>query len=76
MSTAKFIVGKTYGVFHFDTTPNTNKPEYLVTKRSKRVVFLQYIPTGFKRAYPITISKVTGHEMVQFIGGPTVFANQ
>lgn len=76
MSTAKFIVGNTYSVFHFDMTPNTNKPEYLVTKRTKRVVFLQNIATGFLKSYPITVSKVTGHEMVHFIGGPTVFANQ
>ena len=76
MSTAKFIVGNTYSVFHFDMTPNTNKPEYLVTKRTKRVVVLQNIATGGKLAYRITVSKVTGHEMVQFLGGPTVFANQ
>ena len=76
MSTAKFIVGNTYSVFHYDMTPNTNKPEYLVTKRTKRLVVLQNIAIGSKIAYKITVSKVTGHEMVQFIGGPTVFANQ
>lgn len=76
MSTAKFIVGKEYSVFHFDTTPNTNTPEYVVTKRTKKVVYLRNLKTGFLRAYPITVSKVTGHEMVQFIGHPTVFANQ
>ncbi len=76
MSTAKFTVGQEYKTFYFDLSGNNHKPDYTCTKRTKRVVFLKNNNTGHLRAYPIVTSKVTGHEMVQFIGGPTVFANQ